>query len=313
MAEIILLADDDPKIVELVQVILENRGYEIHWARDGEETLEKAKTLVPDLVLLDVLMPKLNGYEVAHLMRENPVLKDIAVIFLTAKNEPEDKVAGLRAGGADYITKPFDIYELLARIEAVLRIRGVSGAEHRNNRRLTELSLADPLTGLYNQHHFLERFSEEVARAVQREYPVACMVLDIDQFQMVNDRFGPRQGDQVLQRLAFLLQRTNRVVDLVGRWQDDQFILQLPQTDLGGAEAVGRRIIQQVKRSHLVSADPAYAVTISLGLAAYSGQRRRSEVDAQEIPETLIENTRQVWKQAKERGGNQIITSGTLL
>jgi len=300
VAEAILIAEDDPSILELVRVILETKGYEISWAKDGEETLRMAKEMKPDLILLDVLMPKLNGYEVAHLLKENLDLKDISIIFLTARNEVDDKVAGLRMGGHDYITKPFDIYELMARIEAALRIKNIPGPLHRNDRRIAELSLADPLTGVYNQTYLRERFVEEIERARLHCYPIACILLEIDHFKVINEKYGRIQGEQVLQRLAILLKKSNRMVDMIGRFSTDQFIIQLPQTDLGGAKIVAERFGTHVSRVRLVSTDPKYQVTLSMGVSAFSGARIGSA-------EELIKQVKDALMEAKGQGGNRLV------
>ncbi|MBN1595906.1 diguanylate cyclase [candidate division FCPU426 bacterium] len=299
MAETILVAEDDPSILELIQVILETKGYNIFWSKDGEETLRMAKETKPDLILMDVMMPRLNGYEVAHLLKENLELKDISIIFLTAKDEPDNKVVGLRLGGNDYITKPFDIYELIARIEAALRIRSIPGPLHRDDRRLAELSLADPLTGVYNQNYFLERFVEEIERARKYCYPIACVIIDLDRFQNINEKFGRIQGDQVLQRMAILLKKSNRVVDMIGRYGPDQFVIQLTQTDLGGAKVVAERFQNQVSRSRLVQLDANYQVTISIGISAFPGLRIGNR-------EELLKSAWEALQEAKKRGGNTL-------
>ena len=131
MTENILIAEDDANIAELVKIILEVKGYSITWAKDGQEAMDLAQEIVPDLILLDVMMPRLNGYEVLKLLKENDSLNHIPVIFLTVKGETDSKVVGLRMGGHDYITKPFDLDELIARVEAALRIKG----EHDGRRR----------------------------------------------------------------------------------------------------------------------------------------------------------------------------------
>ncbi|MCK5241981.1 diguanylate cyclase [bacterium] len=304
MAESILIAEDDQGTLELVKVILETKGYELTWARDGEEALRMAKELKPDLILMDIMMPKLNGYELAHLLKENLDLKDISIIFLTVRSESDKKIAGLRMGGHDYITKPFDIYELMARIEAALRIRSIPGPLHRDDRRMAELSLADPLTGVYNQNYFMERFAEEIERARKYCYPVACVLIDVDNFKKINEQFGRVQGDQVLQRVSMLLKRKNRVVDMLGRYGVDQFIVQLTQTDLGGAKIVAERFSRQVSRTRLITVDPKYQVTLSIGVSAFSGARIGNEVD-------LIQLAKQALVDAKSMGGNHLVLTLT--
>ncbi|MEW6515958.1 MAG: response regulator [candidate division FCPU426 bacterium] len=302
MAEAILIAEDDPQIGELLRTILSNKGYDIHWARDGQETMQLAKTLQPDLILMDVLLPKLNGYEVLHWLQSDPALRTITVILMSGKASPADKVAGLRLGSYDFISKPFDLYELMARVEAALRMRNGSAALQHGNRRVKEWALADPLTGLLTPRHFLERMAEEIERARQHEYPLACALAAVDGQAGLAEQYGPWQADQVLQKLAWLLRRTNRVVDLLGRWQEAEIGMLLVQTDLGGAEHIGRRIIRQVRRTKLVAAAPQQVVTVSLGIVALP-QAADSTTDS------LLARAAEALRQAQQAGGNQVVVA----
>lgn len=270
MAERILIAEDDQHIAELIKIILETKGYATDWARDGQEAVDEAARIKPDLILLDVMMPKLNGYEVLRLLKDNKELKNIPIIFVTVRGETDSKVVGLRLGGHDYITKPFDLDELIARVESALRIKG----EHDNlravNRRLAELSMTDPLTGLYNRRYLMERFEEEIERARRYVYPMACIMADIDDFKYINDTYGHLQGDQVLQQIAIIMKNSNRVVDILARFGGEEFIMILPQTNLGGAETVAERFRQQIANARLIQHDPKQVITISLGASAFS-------------------------------------------
>lgn len=299
MAEAILIAEDDPQMGELLKTLLSNKGYETAWARDGQEILRLAKSLQPDLILMDVLLPKLNGYEVLHWLRSDSALQSITVILMSAKATPADKVAGLRLGSYDFITKPFDLYELLARVEAALRMRNGSAALQHGNRRVKEWTLADPLTGLLNARHFMERLQEELQRAREHDYPVACAVAALDGHERLAERFGPWQADQVLQKLAWLMRRSNRVVDLLGRWQEREIGLLLVQTDASGAEQVGRRMLRFVRRTKLLAAAPEEAVTLSLGIATL--------VTVEEISaEALMNRAAAALRRAQQAGGNQL-------
>lgn len=270
MAEIILVAEDDPQIVELIKIILETKQYEIVWAKDGEEAVKQARKIKPDLILLDIMMPKLNGYEVMHLLKEDIELEAIPTIFLTAKDQTDDKVVGLKMGSHDYITKPFDIYELIARVEAALRIKNIIGPFRKNDRRAQDLLLADPLTGLFKKPYLIERIEEELIRAKRHRYPVACLLMKIDEFNRIRKKFGQLQSDQALQQLAALFKISNRVVDVIGRYAEDQFLAFLTQTDFGGLEIFGQRLKEKVSRTRLLTADPKFQITVSIGgLALY--------------------------------------------
>ncbi len=301
MPESILIAEDDAHIAELIKIILETKGYQTFWARDGEEALQEAERLRPDLILLDVMMPKYNGYEVTRHLKENHDLKHIPIIFVTVRGETDSKVVGLRMGGHDYITKPFDLDELIARVEAALRIKGEHDTLRANNKRLAELSMTDPLTGLYNRRYLMERFSEEIERAKRYEYPVACVMGDIDDFKLVNDTYGHLQGDQVLQQMAILMKNSNRVVDILARYGGEEFLMILPQTNLGGAQAVAERYREMVEEARMIQSDKDRKITVSLGASAYAKKQIGSK-------ESLLKQADEALYEAKRQGKNRVVT-----
>jgi two-component system, cell cycle response regulator len=302
VSERILIAEDDANIAELVKIILEAKGYTTVWSKDGREALKMAEENLPDLILLDVMMPKLNGYEVLKLLKENEALQHIPVIFLTVKGETDSKVVGLRMGGHDYITKPFDLDELIARVEAALRIKGEHDHLREANQRLSELSMTDPLTSLYNRRYLMERFHEEVERARRYKYPLACLMLDIDNFKTINDTYGHLQGDQILQQIAVIMKNSNRVVDIIARYGGEEFLLILPQTDLGGAKVVGERLGKLISETRFVRNDPDQLVTISLGASAFASENVGTK-------EELLKSADDALLEAKRQGKNRLVTA----
>ncbi|HXF56591.1 MAG TPA: response regulator [Actinomycetota bacterium] len=192
MAERILVVDDDPDVARFVEVNLRSAGYDVDLASDGEEALRKAVEVVPDLVLLDVMMPRMDGFEVARRLRRDPRTSMCTIIMLTAKALASDKVVGLAAGADDYIIKPFDPVELLARVKGTLR-------------RAREMRALSPLTGLPGN----VRVQEEIGRRVAEGEPFALLYIDLDHFKPFNDHYGWVRGDRVIQTLARL------VVDVV--------------------------------------------------------------------------------------------------
>ncbi len=300
MAENILIAEDDANIAELVKIILEAKGYITDWAKDGEEALNKAQELVPDLILLDVMMPRLNGYEVLKALKENAAVQHIPVIFLTVKGETDSKVVGLRMGGHDYITKPFDLDELIARVEAALRIKGEHDHLRDVNNRLAELSMTDPLTSLYNKRYLLERFHEEIERAKRYHYPIACIKAGINQFKKIYDQLGELQTNQILQQIALIMKNSNRVVDIIARLDGPEFLLILPQTDLGGAETVASRLKKIVEETRFIRNMPDFTVTLSLGASAYA-------TDEVNSTEELLAATEFALAESQKLGDNQLM------
>jgi diguanylate cyclase (GGDEF)-like protein len=197
MPESILVVDDDPDIARFVEVNLRSAGYEVAVAGDGEEALDKAAELRPDLVLLDVMMPRIDGFEVAQRLRRSPQTANTSIIMLTAKALSADKVTGLQSGADDYIIKPFDPIELLARVKGTLR-------------RAKEMRNLSPLTGLPGNI----RIQEEIERQVREARPFAVLYCDLDNFKAYNDQKGFVRGDRLIQAVARIIQ--DAVVEHVG-------------------------------------------------------------------------------------------------
>jgi diguanylate cyclase (GGDEF)-like protein len=189
MPETILVVDDDPDIARFVEVNLRSAGYDVAVAADGQEALDKAQELRPDLVLLDVMMPRIDGFEVAQRMRKSPQTANTSIIMLTAKALSADKVTGLQSGADDYIIKPFDPIELLARVKGTLR-------------RAKEMRNLSPLTGLPGNI----RIQEEIERQVRDGRPFAVLYCDLDHFKAYNDQKGFVRGDRLIQATARIIQ-----------------------------------------------------------------------------------------------------------
>jgi diguanylate cyclase (GGDEF)-like protein len=219
MAETVLVVDDDPDVARFVEVNLRSAGYEVLVASNGEEGLEKAIELRPDLVLLDVMMPKLDGFEVAQRLRRDPRTSSSSIIMLTAKALSSDKVLGLSSGADDYIIKPFDPVELLARVKGTLR-------------RAREMRALSPLTGLPGNI----RVQEEIRRRVTEEQPFSLLYADLDHFKAYNDNYGFVRGDRAIQALARLVTETVHEVagpaGFVGHVGGDDFVI-LVDPDVG--------------------------------------------------------------------------------
>jgi diguanylate cyclase (GGDEF)-like protein len=227
--ETILVVDDDPDIARFVEVNLRSAGYDVAVAGDGEEALERAAELRPDLVLLDVMMPRIDGFEVAQRLRKNPQTANTSIIMLTAKALSADKVTGLQSGADYYIIKPFDPIELLARVKGTLR-------------RAKEMRNLSPLTGLPGNI----RIQEEIERQVREDRPFAVLYSDLDNFKTYNDQKGFVRGDRLIQATARIIQ--DAVVEFggseafVGHVGGDDFVAVVPPEV---AEDVAKRITER--------------------------------------------------------------------
>ena len=240
MPETILVVDDDPDIARFVEVNLRSAGYDVSVASDGEEALARASALRPDLVLLDVMMPRIDGFEVAQRLRKNPQTANTSIIMLTAKALSADKVTGLQSGADDYIIKPFDPIELLARVKGTLR-------------RAKEMRNLSPLTGLPGNI----RIQEEIERQVREEREFAVLYCDLDNFKAYNDQKGFVRGDRLIQATARIIQ--DAVVEgsgsegFVGHVGGDDFVAVV---DPDGAEDVARRICERFDEARIEFYEP---------------------------------------------------------
>jgi diguanylate cyclase (GGDEF)-like protein len=229
MAESVLVVDDDPDVARFVEVNLRSAGYDVTVASNGEEGLTRAIELRPDLVLLDVMMPKLDGFEVAQRLRRDPRTSSSSIIMLTAKALSSDKVLGLSSGADDYIIKPFDPVELLARVKGTLR-------------RAREMRALSPLTGLPGNI----RVQEEIRRRVSEERAFALLYADLDHFKAYNDNYGFVRGDRAIQALARLVTETVHEVagpaGFVGHVGGDDFVILVEPEQ---ADTVAKSICQR--------------------------------------------------------------------
>ncbi|MDP9297135.1 MAG: response regulator [Actinomycetota bacterium] len=240
MPETILVVDDDPDIARFVEVNLRSAGYDVAVAADGEEALEKAGELRPDLVLLDVMMPRIDGFEVAQRLRKNPQTANTSIIMLTAKALSADKVTGLQSGADDYIIKPFDPIELLARVKGTLR-------------RAKEMRNLSPLTGLPGNI----RIQEEIERQVREAHPFAVLYCDLDNFKTYNDQKGFVRGDRLIQSTARIIQDAVLEFDgtegFVGHVGGDDFVAVV---DPEIAEQVAKRVAVRFDEARAEFYDP---------------------------------------------------------
>ena len=238
--EHVLVAEDSPEIAALMVLTLRIEGYQVSQAPDGIRALELASTTLPDLVLLDVMMPGLSGFQVAEQLKAQQETRDIPLIFVTARSELNDLVYGLETA-VDYISKPFAVPELVARVRAALRMRKMQRELQQSNEELSRLALTDGLTGLLNRRSFDAQLEDEIWRARRFGHSLGLIIFDLDRFKSVNDNYGHPQGDLVLQAFAEALMNSSRRVDKVARFGGEEFALLLPATDAEGVEIVGEK------------------------------------------------------------------------
>lgn len=297
----ILVVDDNPDNLEVIATRLRFRGYEVEEVTNGEDALRAVGHHPPDLVLLDVMLPGIDGYEVARRIKADPSLPFIPVILVTARDSTQDKVAGLDAGADDYLTKPINFPEMEARVRSMLRIKRLQDELAEKNQELAQLSISDGLTGLYNHRHLQEVVHEEFERAKRTGETLAVVMFDLDHFKRVNDTRGHQMGDRVLQEMAEILRRTAREIDKLGRYGGEEFIAVLPDTGIDDAVTFAERVRERVERHPFAvgQARPIH-LTVSAGAATYPHP-------AVYNAKTLIHRADQALYAAKAAGRNRVM------
>ncbi len=260
---VVLIVDDVPANIQILADILK-QDYRVFFATSGEQAMSMAATREPDLILLDVMMPDIDGFTVCSRLKEDPLLRDTPVIFVTAMSEVEDETRGFEVGAVDYVTKPVSPPVVRARVRNHLELK------HQRDL-LRRIALIDGLTGIANRRQFNETLDREWRRAQRLGVPLSLVMADIDYFKGYNDHYGHGDGDTALRAVAQALNaQMLRPTDLAARYGGEEFICILPETPLAGAVEVAERIRQAVETlaiPHAVSSIAPH-LTLSLGVAA---------------------------------------------
>jgi two-component system, cell cycle response regulator len=303
----ILVVDDHPDNVELLRARLQARGYEVDGASGGEEALEMIKANPPDLILLDVMMPRVDGMEVVRRLKADKDLPFIPVIMQTALDSTENKVEGLDAGADDYITKPINFPELDARVKSLLRIKKLQEdlrTRERElqemNERLLRISQTDGLTEVANRRALETKLDEMWAHSQRLHEPLSIVMCDIDKFKSVNDTYGHQVGDIVLKDFACLLKEAVREIDRIGRYGGEEFLLLLPGTPLDSAVTFAERLREIVKEHTFSFEGGTLTRTMSCGVAAWPHPEIRDQ-------EALLKAADDALYVAKESGRDKVV------
>ncbi len=245
---VILIVDDDRLSLNILNSILRNE-HRIKAATDGLRGLALARALPrPDLILLDVAMPGLNGFEVCKALKNDPDTADIPILFITARSSEENEVRGLEMGGADFISKPIRPEIVRARVRVQLTLLQQKRQLQQMHDQVLALSLTDGLTGLANRRRFDQFLQQELTRSQRAQSPLGLLMMDVDHFKCYNDHYGHVAGDSCLKRLADVLaSQAQRPPDFIARYGGEEFACVLPDTDLDGVRKVGRGILDAIR------------------------------------------------------------------
>jgi diguanylate cyclase (GGDEF)-like protein len=295
----LLIVDDQPvNIQALYQVFA--AGYQVFMATSGAQALSICRDKHPDLVLLDVEMPVMDGYEVCRQIKADAELQDLPVVFVTAHSEPQAETLGLEVGAVDFISKPFNPAVVRARVKTHLTLKLQGDL-------LRQMVFIDGLTGVYNRRFFDERLALEFQRAKRSSSTLSLMVVDVDYFKRFNDRYGHLAGDEALRAVAGTLRaQLKRPGDLLSRYGGEEFACILPETDLAGAMSLAGEMEAAIRAARVAHADSDVCefLTISLGVASF-------QPNASRLAEELIEAADQQLYLAKSKGRGR--TCGTTL
>ena len=292
---VVLVAEDSAVARAVLRRKLEEHRFRVLEAADGEEAWQTCLAQRPDVILLDIEMPVLDGRGVLARLKGDPSLCNTPVVFVTGRTDPDELVECLRLGAHDYLRKPFEDAELLARVSAAARVKALHDELAERAIEYDRVSRVDDLTGLYNRRHLDEHLARMVAASKRHKHRLGVLMVDVDHFKEVNDRLGHAAGDEVLCEVSRRLTRSLRAEDMAGRWGGEEFVVLLPLTDLDGVMAAAERVRSTVSGTPILLADRTLEVSISVGGTSGVGE------DADE----LLRRADAALYDAKEAGRNR--------
>jgi len=290
----VLVVDDVPKNLQLLGNVLKTENLKVAFAQNGKQAIEYAISKKPDMILLDIMMPEMDGYEVCKRLKDEMSTKDIPIIFITALNDADDEYFGFKLGGVDYITKPFNPKIVQVRVANYLRLK-------RKTDLLEKLSFIDGLTEIHNRRRFDETIEKEWAAARRNQTFISLILIDIDFFKQFNDKYGHAEGDRCLRRVAESLKKTlKRPSDFVARYGGEEFVVVLLDTDIPGAEIIAEKLRVNIESLNITHEESTIStvVTISLGIAVSKPLKNVSY-------NALIEAADKCLYESKNQGRNQ--------
>ena len=294
----VLVADDDPVSREAICACLSNAGFDVSVAADGAAALEMiSRPDSPRLLVLDRTMPHVDGMDVCRTIRKKALEPDVYIILLTGRGEREDMVEGFEAGADDYMTKPFDVRELQARVRTGARIVERQTELIAAREQLRAEAMYDPLTGLLTRAAFSDIFEKEVSRAERYETPLALIIADLDDFKATNERYGEAAGDIVLAETARRLRTSLRVSDSIGRYGGEEFVIVAPGCTSNAAALLAERFRLSIASKSITLPDDSIFVTMSFGVAGTADMKNADD---------LLRAAEDALRRAKNSGKNRV-------
>ncbi len=299
----ILIVEDNPVSRKHLEMSLTKAGEKVISAKNGREALENFEKDFFPIVITDWIMPEKNGLELCRAIRNHTLQGYVFIVLLTANDSKRDIIAGLEAGADDYLTKPFNNAELMARLNTGKRILRLERSLKKANEEIRKLSITDPLTGIYNRVYLTDRLPQEIKRARRYGHPLSLIMCDIDHFKRINDSYGHHAGDITLKAfVGYLKQSIRGNVDWVARYGGEEFLIVLPETGLECACRAAERIRHSVSEMAVNIEGKEISITASFGLSSFNP----SEYNEKISPESMIEEADKFMYQAKRKGRNGV-------
>jgi diguanylate cyclase (GGDEF)-like protein len=285
---LILVVDDIRKNLQLLIEILDDHGYGTTFAMSGNQALERVKVTQPDLILLDLMMPEMNGLEVCEILKKDENTAEIPVIFLTASNGTDHLVKAFESGAVDYVIKPFKTPELLARVKTHLELKNTKDKLKKAYEEMKIIASTDELTGIANRRSIFDCGKQEFERSKRYKSPFSLLMIDIDKFKNINDTYGHDIGDEALKMMVEITLHCLRKVDYIGRLETEEealakkshlgrlggeeFVVILPETNLEGGYKAAIRVCEAMRETSLPVGDKNVSITVSVGVASYDSK-----------------------------------------
>lgn len=265
----ILLIDDDPALRLFVEATLQREGHEVYSLPDADDVLDQLDSVSPDLLILDLTLPDVSGYDVLQHIRKESRFDSVPIVLFSAQDDTHSKIKGLDLGAIDYLVKPIPPEELAARVRALIRQKKRQDELIAEYKRLSELSLTDPLTGAYNRRALNTFLRSRLAEATRHQTPFSCVMFDLDHFKEVNDTHGHDTGDLVLKEVAALTIALFRQEDALVRYGGEEFLAILQHTSKEGARTFAERLRSEIAGRTFNEDRVPLEITLSAGVASY--------------------------------------------
>ncbi|MGD8243126.1 MAG: response regulator [Desulfobacterales bacterium] len=301
----ILIVEDDPKDLKLLQSHLNSSEYTTDFVRNGSDAIEAISRQHFDLILLDILLPGMDGFEICRRIKQMDDARDTQVVLITCLNDMENKIRGVELGADDYLIKPIEPRELQARVKVLLKKKAYLDSLHAHYEKALNSALLDGLTGIYN-HAYLKRFLDlEIKRSQRQGHSTSLLMIDLDNFKQINDNLGHMAGDAILREVARRVKASIREIDVAARYGGEEFAVVLPYGDSKALRKVGERIRRLIEDQPFLvpGREDDQRVTVSVGGAVYP-------TDAATV-EALIDTADRMLYQAKREGKNRVVIFAT--